>query len=84
MPYPRFLAANITGALIWGAGLVVLGRLAHGHPAIRWAAYAVAGVAILGSLLLPLISWLRGRSQRGPDPVTGSELRPEPQQERQD
>jgi membrane-associated protein len=64
MPYPRFLAANVAGALIWGSGLVVLGRLAHGHPAIKWAAYAVAGVAILMSLLLPLVAWLRNRRQR--------------------
>jgi len=84
MPYPRFLAANVAGALIWGSGLVVLGRLAHGHPAIKWAAYAVAGVAILGSLLLPLISWLRSRSQRGSDLVAGSEPRPERQQQEQD
>lgn len=77
MPYPRFLAANVTGALIWGSGLVVLGRLAHGHPAIKWAAYAVAGVAILASLLLPLIAWLRNRSgsERGSDPATEPEPR---------
>lgn len=73
MPYPRFLAANVTGALIWGAGLVILGRLAHGHPAIKWAAYAVAGVAILGSLLLPLIAWARKRRQ----PVLQEESQPQ-------
>jgi membrane-associated protein len=64
MPYPRFLAANVTGALVWGSGLVVLGRLAHSHPAIKWAAYGVAGVAILGSLLVPLISWVRNSRAR--------------------
>ena len=64
MPYRRFLAANVTGALIWGSGLVLLGRLAHGHPTIKWAAYAVAGVAILGSLLVPLISWTRNSRTR--------------------
>jgi membrane-associated protein len=66
MPYRKFLAANVTGALIWGSGLVLLGRLAHGHPAIKWAAYAVAGVAILGSVLAPLISWARSRTQTQP------------------
>jgi len=64
MPYRKFLAANVTGALIWGAGLVLLGRLAHGHPAIKWAAYAVAGIAILGSLLVPLLSWARNSRRR--------------------
>jgi membrane-associated protein len=29
MPYQRFLAANVAGALTWGSGLVVLGRVAH-------------------------------------------------------
>lgn len=66
MPYPRFLAANVAGALIWGSGLVALGRLAHTNPTIKWAAYAVAGVAILGTLLIPLVSWARGRRQKQP------------------
>jgi membrane-associated protein len=61
MPYPRFLAANVAGALIWGSGLVVLGRLAHGNPTIKWLAYAVAGVAILASILGPLAAWARRR-----------------------
>jgi membrane-associated protein len=59
MPYPSFLVANVIGALIWGSGLVVLGRLAADEPAVKWAAYAVAGVAILTSLLVPLIAWVR-------------------------
>ena len=29
MPYRRFLVANVAGALVWGAGLVTLGHLAH-------------------------------------------------------
>jgi membrane-associated protein len=61
MSYPRFFTANVAGALIWGSGLVLLGRLAYGYPVVRWAAYAVAGVAILASILLPLISWARRR-----------------------
>jgi membrane-associated protein len=79
MPYPRFLAANVAGALIWGAGLVLLGRLAHGNPAVKWAAYAVAGVAILASILIPLIGWARRRAQQKrarpeqPRPATRSE-----------
>jgi membrane-associated protein len=64
MPYPKFLVANVSGALIWGSGLVVLGRLAHGNPTIKWLAYAVAGTAILGSLLVPLINWIRNSRTR--------------------
>lgn len=63
MPYPRFLAANVAGALIWGAGLVALGRLASGHPAVKWLAYVVAGVAILLSIVVPLVQLVRQRRQ---------------------
>ena len=65
MPYPRFLAANLVGALVWGIGLTTLGHLAHGQPSIRWAAYTVAGVAIAASILLPLGAWLRRRLRGG-------------------
>jgi membrane-associated protein len=61
MPYPRFLAANVTGALIWGSGLVLLGRLAAHHPAVKWLAYGVAAVAILLSIVAPLVQFVRQR-----------------------
>jgi membrane-associated protein len=80
MPYPKFLVANVSGALIWGSGLVVLGRLAHGNPTIKWLAYAVAGTAILGSLLVPLISWIRNRRARDraqPEPAEAEPSEPE-------
>lgn len=35
MPYGRFLAANVFGALTWGCGLVVLGRVAANAPGVR-------------------------------------------------
>jgi membrane-associated protein len=65
MPYPLFLAANVAGALIWGAGLTVLGYVAHSQPGVRNTAYAVAGTAIALSLIVPLVSWVRGRRARG-------------------
>jgi membrane-associated protein len=61
MPYPRFLSANLVGAACWGVGLVVLGYFAHSVPVVRWVAYAVAGTAILASLVVPLVGWLRSR-----------------------
>jgi len=54
MPYPRFLSANLVGAGIWGSGLVVLGYLGHSVPWIRSAALAIAGAAVLLSLIAPL------------------------------
>ena len=64
MPYSRFLAANVAGALTWGSGLVLLGRVAAVNPAVKWLAYAVAGVAILVSLLVPLVTLTRGHRVR--------------------
>jgi membrane-associated protein len=51
MPYAAFLSANVVGALIWGSGLVLLGFAAHGTPWLRHAAYVVAAVAILASVV---------------------------------
>ena len=62
MPYSKFLVANVAGAVIWGSGLVLLGRLAYHSPTVKWLAYAVAGVAILTSLAMPLI--VRARTRR--------------------
>jgi membrane-associated protein len=73
MPYPRFLTANVAGALIWGAGLVVLGRLAHDSPTIKWVAYAIAGVAILLSITVPLVSWFRARREQRAAVVVASD-----------
>jgi membrane-associated protein len=51
MPYAAFVTANLAGALVWGSGLVLLGFTAHGTPWLRHAAYGVAAVAILASLI---------------------------------
>jgi membrane-associated protein len=61
MPYPRFLSANLVGAGVWGAGLIVLGYVAHDLPWVKGAAYAVAGTAILLSLVVPLVGVVRRR-----------------------
>lgn len=65
MSYPRFLSANVVGALCWGSGLVLLGYVGHSVPWVKWAAYAVAATAILVSVLAPLVGWLhRWRTAR--------------------
>jgi membrane-associated protein len=64
MPYPRFLSANLVGAGVWGSGLVLLGYAGHSMPWVRWTAYAVAGVAILISVVAPIVGWLRTRRRR--------------------
>ena len=63
MPAGRFVSATLAGAAIWGSGLVVLGYLAHEVPWLRTLAYAIAAVAIAGSVLVPLAGWLVRRSR---------------------
>ena len=57
----RFGSATVAGAAIWGAGLIVLGYYAAEVPWLKTLAYAVAGVAIAGSVLVPLGGWLLRR-----------------------
>jgi membrane-associated protein len=76
MPYPRFLSANIVGAACWGSGLVWLGYVGYSVPWVKWAAYAVAGTAILFSIVAPLVGWLRGRRRaRAADGQSGARPR---------
>ncbi len=61
MPYPRFLSANVVGALCWAVGLTVLGHVAAREPALRHTAYVVAGTAVAASLVLGVGGWVRRR-----------------------
>jgi membrane-associated protein len=61
MSLARFASATLTGAAAWGAGLVVLGYFAHEVPWLRSIAYAIAVVAVAGSVLVPVGGWLLGR-----------------------
>jgi membrane-associated protein len=70
MPYPRFVSANVAGALSWGAGLLVLGYYAASIPWLRNASYAVAGFFVALSVVVPLVQWLRRRLSAG-DAATG-------------
>ncbi|GAA4662366.1 DedA family protein [Kineococcus glutinatus] len=64
MPYPKFLSANVVGALVWGAGLVLTGYAAHSVPWVKHAAYVVAAVAIAASLVGPTVEAVRLIRQR--------------------
>ncbi|HYJ75412.1 MAG TPA: DedA family protein [Kineosporiaceae bacterium] len=69
-----FASATLVGAAIWGAGLVVLGYLAHDVPWLNRLALAIAGVAIAASILVPLAGWARRRlrERRGQTPRSAS------------
>ena len=62
MPYGRFLAANIVGALTWGAGLVVLGHIAAGAPGVKSGAEGIAVTFVAVSVLVALVRAYRMRS----------------------
>jgi membrane-associated protein len=64
MAYGRFLSANVVGALGWAVGLTVLGHLAASTPALEKVSYAVAGLFVAGSVVVGVVGWLRGRSDR--------------------
>ena len=57
MPYPKFLAYNAAGGLVWGTGFVLLGYLAgNSYAAIeqsvgRWAALIVLTIVIAAVLI---------------------------------
>jgi membrane-associated protein len=67
MSRAAFASATVAGAAVWGAGLIVLGYLAHGVPWLARLALAVAAVAIAASVLVPLGGWAarRVRNRRG-------------------
>jgi membrane-associated protein len=70
MPYRRFLSANLVGAVCWGSGLIVLGYVAHAVPWVKWLAYTVAGIAILASIVVPIVGWARNRRRPTPGPAS--------------
>jgi membrane-associated protein len=64
MPYKRFLAANVVGALTWAAGLVLLGYYAYEIPWLRTTAIAVAAASILIFVVVLVVRAVRRRSLR--------------------
>ena len=69
MSYPRFLSANVVGALAWAAGLIVLGYFAYQLPALRYTAYAVGGFFVLLSIVGGVVTVMRRRRSRTADPA---------------
>lgn len=61
MPYLRFLAANVAGALLWGASLPTLGYFAAALPVLRHATYVVAACCVVLSAVPGAIRWRQAR-----------------------
>ncbi len=75
MPYPRFLAFNAAGGLVWGAGFVVLGFLAgNSYETVAKIAGRDRAVIIALTAVVVLIIW-RLRKARRERTRTGASLR---------
>lgn len=62
MPYGRFLAANVVGAVTWGAGLLVLGHVSADAPGVESGAVGIAGAVVALSVVGAVVKALRSRS----------------------
>jgi undecaprenyl-diphosphatase len=64
MPYLRFLACNVTGAVLWAVGFVCLGYFlgASWHIAERW--IGRGGVIAAAVVVVLVVLWLRRRHTR--------------------
>lgn len=71
MNYYRFLSSNLVGALLWGVGLTLTGYFAASIPGVKSAAYIIAAVVIVLSVIAGIRTWREDRSSRAapPDPV---------------
>ena len=68
MPYPRFLAANAAGGILWAVGAVLLGYLAgHSYSSVERVAGRTAALVVLGVVLVLLAVW-QIRRHRRPSP----------------
>ncbi len=70
MPYPRFLAFNAVGGIVWGTGFVLLGYLAGNSYAVvaktvgRDAAAIVIGILIIAIIVWKVRKHLQSRRER--------------------
>jgi membrane-associated protein len=73
MPYPRFLAYNAAGGLVWGSGTVLLGYLAgNSYQRIERTVGRGAALTVLAIALIAAATWLvrkRHHEKRLNDPT---------------
>jgi membrane protein DedA with SNARE-associated domain len=77
MPYPRFLAFNAAGGVLWGTAVVLIGYLAGRsyatvERAFGWGAAAVVALVVVTAL----VAWRVRKSRVAP--VRTGETGPEP------
>ncbi|MGY2063621.1 DedA family protein, partial [Nocardia gipuzkoensis] len=58
MPYPKFLAYNATGGVVWGVTFVVLGYVAgQSYEAVAKTVGRTAAIVVVALIVLALIGW---------------------------
>ncbi|WP_067995967.1 DedA family protein [Nocardia pseudobrasiliensis] len=58
MPYPKFLAYNATGGVVWGVTFVVLGYVAgQSYEAVAKTVGRTAAIVVVALIVLALIVW---------------------------
>ena len=70
-PYSRFLLFNTLGALLWGAGFIIVGSLLGNVPFVHDNLTLILGVIILVSVL-PVILEIIGKKRNGGDQAKGA------------
>jgi membrane-associated protein len=61
MNYYKFLSANISGAVLWGAGITLAGFYAASLPWVKTSSYAIAAFFITASIVSATVNYLRHR-----------------------
>ena len=61
MNYYKFLSSNIVGALAWGTGMILIGYYAASIPGVKNAAYGIAGLFIVASIVFGYRAWRKDR-----------------------
>ncbi|MGO4805250.1 DedA family protein [Arthrobacter sp. 2MCAF15] len=72
MPYPRFLAFNVAGGILWGVGFVLLGFVAgNSYEAVAKAAGRDIAVVVGVLAVIGLIIWQVRRRRRKAEGASG-------------
>ena len=67
MSRARFVTSNFAGAMAWGTGLVLTGYFAASIPAVKQAAYVIAGIVIAMSVDAGVRAWRLDKQGLLPD-----------------
>lgn len=76
MNYYRFLSSNLVGALAWGVGLTLTGFYAASIPGVKSAAYVIAGIVIVLSIVAGIRTWRAARRKNAATAETPTETEP--------